>query len=145
MQLDGSREARSGKHGYTAEDRDGVGRGEEGFLAEEYPGQNPLRGESERERERRARFVWTWPRPTAEALGRSGEGSASDQRICEEIGERVLRAEPDLRHVVVHVLDGHVWLEGRVATLDDEHVLRGLASTVQGVTDVESSVEVQRS
>ena len=130
------------EHGVTAEDAGGVGFGEEGFRAEDYPGDNPLHGESEREQEQRHTHAWTWPRPSPEALAQTGEGPAADRRICEEIGQRILRAEPDLRRVVVHVLHGNVTLVGEVAQSKDEQVVEALASSVQGVRSVRSTLVV---
>jgi hypothetical protein len=130
-------------HGVTAEDADGVGFGEEGFRAEGYPGDNPLQSESEREQKRRHAYAWTWPRPTAEALARTGEGAAADRRICEEIGRRILRAEPDLSCVTLSVIDGHVTLEGQVAELKDEQIVEALAESVEGVQSVESALVVR--
>lgn len=132
------------EHGITAEDAGGVGFGEEGFRAEEYPGNNRLQSESEREQKRRHAYAWTWPRPTPEALAQTGEGAAADRRICEEIGQRILRAEPDLSCVVVSVLDGRVTLEGEVAESKDEQVVEALAESVQGVRAVESTLVVRR-
>jgi osmotically-inducible protein OsmY len=120
-----------------------VGFGEEGFRAEDYPGDNPLHGESEREQERRHAWAWTWPRLSPAAVARTGEGSAADRRICEEIGQRILRAEPDLRRVIVHVLDGRVTLEGEVDEQGDKHVVEALAESVQGVSSVQSELVVR--
>lgn len=131
------------EHGITAEDTGGVGFGEEGFRAEDYPGNNPLQSESEREQKRRHAYAWTWPQPTPEALARTGEGAAADRRICEEIGQRILRAEPDLRRVLVRVLDGHVTLEGEVVEAKDEQVVEALAESVNGVQSVESTLIVR--
>ena len=129
-------------HGYTAEDKPGARRGEghgpEGYRAEPYPGDNPLRNESEREEERRLEYAWTWPRPVPEALGGEGGGLESDRRICDEIGSRIATAEPNLEQVVVRVLDGEVWLDGSVAALEDKHVVEGLAGNVEGVLRLES-------
>jgi osmotically-inducible protein OsmY len=130
-------------HGITAEDAGGVGFGEEGFRAEGYPGNNPLQGESERDQKRRHSYAWTWPQPTPEALARTDEGAAADRRICEEIGQRILRAEPDLGLVNLHVLDGHVTLEGEVAESKDKQVVEALAESVEGVRSVESTLSVR--
>jgi osmotically-inducible protein OsmY len=145
---DAPREDASGEdrdnHGVTAEDAGGVGFGEEGFRAEDYPGDNPLQSESERERKRRHAYAWTWPRPTPEASAHTGEGAAADRRICEEIGERIQRAEPDLSCVTVGVLDGDVTLGGEVAESKDEKIVEALAKSVQGVRSVESTLVVRR-
>lgn len=66
------------EHGHTAEDDDGVGHGEEGFLAEEYPGQNPLEGEGDHEQLERKRFTWTWPRADSDDAPRSWIERASE-------------------------------------------------------------------
>ncbi len=130
-------------HGVTAEDAGGVGAGEEGFRAEDYPGDNPLRGESEREHERRHAYAWSWPVPPPHALAHTGTGAAADRRICEEIGRRILRAEPDLRRVVVRVLDGAVTLDGEVRARQDERVVEALAQGVAGVRSVRSAIAVR--
>jgi hypothetical protein len=135
----------SREHGVTAEDSGGVGFGEEGFRAEGYPGNNPLRSESDRERKRRHAYAWSWPRPTPEALARTDEGASDDRRICEEIGQRILRAEPDLSRVAVRVLEGRVILEGEVTESKDEQIVEALSENVPGVHSVESSLVVRRS
>lgn len=125
------------EHGYTAEDDQGVGEGEEGFEAEGYPGHNPLRGESAREREHREAVTWTWPRVDAE-LEEEQRGDRADARICREIGRRVERAATRPLALAVRVLDGAVELEGTVPTRADEQEIEGMARTVQGVTRLDS-------
>lgn len=131
------------RHGVTAEDGAGVGFGEEGFRAEDYPGDHRLRGESEEDLRRRHASVWSWPRREEDTAAPVGEGPRADRRICEAIGERILQAEPDLRRVVVHVLEGRVWLEGEVSERDDAQVVEALAEGVIGVASVKSSLVVR--
>jgi len=131
-----SRDPHAEEQGCTAEDGAGVGRGEEGFLAEEYPGHNALRGESERERKHRAAVTWTWPRVGPEL--EEGVGERADLEICREIGRRIGRAEARPIRIVATVLEGEVTLEGEVETLADKHVIEGTAGSIEGVVRLDS-------
>lgn len=132
------------RHGVTAEDGDGVADEEEGFLAEGYPGHNPLRGESAREERRRELFTWTWPQVPEDGRGPSEVPAGEEQRIALEIGRRILLAQPDVRRATVEVEGGAVTLRGEVETVADRRVVEGLARAVRGVRSIESRLRVRR-
>lgn len=140
----GGRDPHFEQQGYTAEDDEGIGYGEEGFLAEEYPGHNALRGESERERRHRAAVTWSWPRTDVEVRGGEGSGLRSDLRICREIGRRMLRAEARPKLLVASVLEGEVTLEGEVESLEEKQMIEGMAESIEGVRRLDSRLAVEK-
>ena len=69
----------------------------------------------------------------------------SDERIKEDISERVWRAEYiDSSEVTIAVKDGAVTLSGTVPERWMRHEIENIADNCMGVQDIENSVRVQR-
>jgi len=78
-------------------------------------------------------------------VGRGPKGyTRSDERIREDICERLMDAWMNAEHVDVRVKDGEVTLVGSVRTRDEKHAIENLAADVLGVKDVHNSLLVQR-
>lgn len=68
----------------------------------------------------------------------------SDERIREDICERLMDAWMNAEDVEVRVKDGLVTLVGSVRTRDEKHAMENLAADVLGVKDVTNSLLVER-
>lgn len=78
-------------------------------------------------------------------MGRGPKGyTRSDERIREDICERLMDAWMNAEHVDVRVKDGEVTLVGSVRMRDEKHAIENLAADVLGVKDVHNSLRVQR-
>jgi hypothetical protein len=78
-------------------------------------------------------------------MGKGPKGyTRSDDRIREDICERLMDAWMNAEHVDVRVKDGEVTLVGSVRTRDEKHAIENLAADVLGVKDVHNSLLVLR-
>ena len=68
----------------------------------------------------------------------------SDERIREDICERLMEAWMDAEHVEVQVKDGEVTLLGSVRTRDEKHAIENLSAAVLGVKDVHNHLRLER-
>lgn len=68
----------------------------------------------------------------------------SDERIREELCERLGHGEADPSEVTVSVADGMVTLEGVVASRYDKYQIEELAEAVVGVKEVDSRLRIRR-
>lgn len=126
------------RQGETAWDDDGVGEGEEGYQAEDYPGHNPLRNETPEAREGREREAWSAPH----RLEPDPRPRLADERIRADVLERLARIEPDGAGVAVRVEGGTVTLDGRVADEDARRTLEHACGTVPGVRAIASRITI---
>ncbi|XXF75249.1 BON domain-containing protein [Myxococcaceae bacterium GXIMD 01537] len=78
-------------------------------------------------------------------LGRGPKGYVrSDERIHEDICERLLHSWLDVEDVEVRVKQGEVTLVGSVRTRDEKHSIEDEAASVLGVKDVHNQLRVPR-
>jgi hypothetical protein len=68
----------------------------------------------------------------------------SDERMKEDISERMMQAQVDASDVTVNVIGGKVILEGTVPDRYTKHYLEDLADAAPGVQDVENRVRVKQ-
>lgn len=68
----------------------------------------------------------------------------SDERIREDVCERLSHSGLDVSDVSVHVSSGHVTLEGTVDSRHVKHAIENCADDCMGVQDVENRIRVQR-
>ena len=68
----------------------------------------------------------------------------SDERVREDVYERLSQAGVDASEVVVDVRDGRVTLSGTVPDRWMKHHIEDLADNCSGVQDVENQIRVQR-
>jgi hypothetical protein len=66
----------------------------------------------------------------------------SDERILDELCERLARSGVDVSDVEVRVEDGGVTLRGWARTRDDRRSIEGIAERVVGVEDVDARLAV---
>jgi hypothetical protein len=77
-------------------------------------------------------------------LGRGPKGfKRSDERITEDVCERIARSAVDAENVEVTVKDGEVTLSGFVEVRYDKRILEDIAEDVFGVSDVHNHLRVQ--
>lgn len=77
--------------------------------------------------------------------GRPPKGyKRSDDRIHEDVCERLMMSSIDASEVTVQVKDGHVSLEGTVPERWMKHAIEDTADGVAGVQDVDNRIRVQR-
>lgn len=80
-------------------------------------------------------------RPTS--LGRAPRGyTRSDERIREDICERLIDSPYDASDVGIQVKDGEVTLDGTVTDRDDRRAIEDLAAAERGVFDVHNRIRV---
>jgi hypothetical protein len=78
-------------------------------------------------------------------IGRGPKGyKRSDERIREDICERLMHSDLDASDVTVDVRDGKVMLEGTVPERRMKHAMEDIAEQCFGVTDVDNNVRVSR-
>jgi hypothetical protein len=81
------------------------------------------------------------PRP----MGRGPKGyQRSDERIREELCDRLMMSWMDAENVDILVRDGEVTLQGTVKSRDEKRAIEALAESVLGVKDVHNTLRVQR-
>jgi hypothetical protein len=68
----------------------------------------------------------------------------SDERMKEDISERIMQAHVDASDVTVNVVGGKVTLEGTVPDRYTKHYLEDLADAAPGVQDIENRIRVRR-
>jgi len=68
----------------------------------------------------------------------------SDERIREDICERLMQSDVDASDVTVSVVDGRVTLDGTVPERHMKHRIEDIAEGSFGVTDVDNSLRVSR-
>lgn len=68
-----------------------------------------------------------------------------DERVRDEVCERIARSGLDAREVEVAVKAGEVRLSGTVASREDKRALEDLADDVFGVEDVHNRLRIRRS
>lgn len=77
--------------------------------------------------------------------GRGPKGyRRSDERIREEVSERIARSWVDAEDVEVRVANGDVTLSGTVVRREDKRELEDIAEDVYGVDDVKNELRVRR-
>ncbi len=88
----------------------------------------------------------TWPvRPAAHNRGTPPRGyKRSDDRITEDVCERIIDAGLDAGGVEVTVRSGVVTLSGEVRERADKYRMEQIAAEVSGVTDVENSLRMRK-
>jgi osmotically-inducible protein OsmY len=139
----GSADPHEERRGETAEDDEGVGHGEEGFVASVYPGHHPLDEESEEEHAERVAEAWEGPHTLAdddvtfEPLA-PGEADRIHRTLCERL-ERLGRSCRDVR---VDLRARTVVLKGEVADGDAKQEIERVCSTIPGVEQVVSRLEI---
>lgn len=85
-----------------------------------------------------------WPR-FAELFGKGPKGyTRSDERIYEEVAERLSEGHLDASGVIVSVKDGEVILQGLVASGRDRRLAEELIESCRGVRDIDNRLKVQR-
>lgn len=78
-------------------------------------------------------------------FGKSPQGyTRSDDRIREEICDRLMQGDVDPSEISVRVSGGEVTLEGRVEGRDEKYHVETLAESVLGVKDVDNRLKVSR-
>jgi hypothetical protein len=81
------------------------------------------------------------PRP----MGRAPKGyQRSDDRIREDICDRLMMSWMDAERVEILVRDGEVTLQGMVKSRDEKRAIEALAESVLGVKDVHNTLRVDR-
>jgi len=81
------------------------------------------------------------PRP----MGRGPKGyQRSDDRIREDLCDRLMMSWMDAENVDILVRDGEVTLQGTVKSRDEKRAIEALAESVLGVKDVHNTLRVQR-
>jgi hypothetical protein len=68
----------------------------------------------------------------------------SDERIREDVCDRLMQSDVDASEVTVDVRDGNVILEGSVPERRMKYVIEDIAEQCLGVTDVENKLRVSR-
>jgi hypothetical protein len=66
----------------------------------------------------------------------------SDERILDEIGERLSLSEVDAGDVELACRDGHVTLTGSVLSRQDKRIVEWIVDTVGGVADVKNDLRI---
>jgi len=158
-----------GERGYGGYGERGWGRDDDRDFRPEryYPGQYPsqlgrygesirpredqryFRGRDEREHEQHEdrsmlERVGDRVREGLRRIGRGPKGfKRSDERIAEEVCERIARSTINAENVEVKVKDGEVTLVGFVEARYDKRNLEDLADDVFGVTEVHNQLRVQ--
>lgn len=140
----GSTDPHYERHGKTAEDAGGVGEGEEGFRAEDYPGHNPLQNESSAEQRARARRAWDGPHtvspdPEQDRARRLG----ADVHILEEACDRLRAIGFERGDVELAISDGELMLSGEVEDLETKQSVEGVCGSIVGVRRLESLLRVR--
>lgn len=140
----GSNDPHEERHGETAEDRGGVGEGEEGYVAEEYPGHLRLREESDAAYDRRRGAASGAPHRASAAGDAPFEPLAPDERerIHGELCERLAHLELSCRDLRFELRGRTVVLEGEVPDLHVKQEIEGVCSTIAGVERVENRLTV---
>lgn len=82
-------------------------------------------------------------RPRFRGLGPKGY-KRSDERIREDVCDRLTEADVDVSQVEVRVDDGDVILVGEVSDRDDKHEIERLCESVSGVRDVQNQIRLSR-
>jgi len=78
-------------------------------------------------------------------MGRGPKGyQRSDDRIREDLCDRLMMSWMDAENVDVLVRDGEVTLQGTVKSRDEKRAIEALAESVLGVKDVHNTLRVQR-
>ena len=86
----------------------------------------------------------SWPR-FAELLGKGPKGyTRSDERIHEEVVQRLSEGYLDASGIEVSVKDGEVILQGSVASGKDRRLAEELIENCLGVRDIDNRLKVQR-
>jgi BON domain len=81
------------------------------------------------------------PRPT----GRPPKGyTRSDDRIREDICDRLMMSWMNAENVEVRVLAGEVTLQGTVKSRDEKRAIEALAESVLGVKDITNALRIER-
>jgi hypothetical protein len=76
-------------------------------------------------------------------MGRGPKGyQRSDERLREEVCERLMRGWMDASEVDVRVKDGEVTLVGSVRSRDEKHAIEDVAADILGVKDVHNHLRV---
>jgi hypothetical protein len=68
----------------------------------------------------------------------------SDERLKDEIHERILQSDVDASDVTIEVQDGHVTLQGTIADRLSKYQLEELVDHVIGVRDVDNRIRTRR-
>jgi osmotically-inducible protein OsmY len=68
----------------------------------------------------------------------------SDERLKDEIHERILQSDVDASDVSIDVHDGHVTLHGTISSRFSKYQLEELVDHVIGVRDVDNRVRARR-
>lgn len=68
----------------------------------------------------------------------------SDERLKEDISERIVQANVDASDVTVEVVGGKVILAGTVRDRYTKHYIEDLADACPGVQDLENRIRVNR-
>jgi len=131
----GSNDPHFERQGVTAEDEDGIGHGEEGFVAADYPGQNRLTSESREAARARLRRAWHGPDVDATPDERAAEGVRADERILDELCWRLSKLDLDCGALEARVHERHVFLAG---SLSDEHTRQTVEETAANIHGVET-------
>ena len=140
----GSTDPHYERQGKTAEDAGGVGEGEEGFRAEDYPGHNPLQHEGSEEQRARARRAWDAPHTVSPAPEEDpARKLGAEVHILEEACDRLRAIGFERGDVELAISDGELFLSGEVEDLDMKHSVEGVCSTIVGVRRVESRLRVR--
>jgi osmotically-inducible protein OsmY len=83
------------------------------------------------------------PRRQAEPGPNYGDAAAGDERLREEISERLMQADSIVASdVSVQVLGGKVILEGTVRDRYMKHAIEDLAEAAPGVQDIDNRIRV---
>jgi hypothetical protein len=81
------------------------------------------------------------PRP----MGRGPKNyQRADERIREDLCDRLMMSWMDAENVEVRVVAGEVILEGTVKTRDEKRAIEALAESVLGVKDIHNALRVER-
>lgn len=86
-----------------------------------------------------------WPRPSAAAKRGPKNFKRSDERLKDDIAERLMyRDDIDSSDVSLEVKDGKVTLEGTVPERWMRYAIDDIAESVLGVQEVENKIRVRR-
>lgn len=96
-----------------------------------------------RARDRAAHDAWSRSAPRGPHWGKSPRGyQRSDERIREDVCDRLMHGHVDPSGVTVRVQDGDVTLEGHVTSREEKRLVEEIAEEVLGVKDVENRLKV---
>jgi hypothetical protein len=99
----------------------------------------------ERYRERRGGMLGTYRTGAPRPMGRGPKGyQRSDERIREDICERLMTSPYDASDVEVTVLQGEVTLTGTVRSRADKWGIEDVADSILGVQDVHNQIRLNR-